>query len=192
MSRINCIPKLAVSKLAVSGLAVSEVTAKEKPPKKAEFPVANRSLHRLRKVRLREGVGLRAVSRHLGTTVADVKGQELETTDLPLSVLYKWQEALQVPVAELLGEPSDDLSPPLLLRARLVRVMKSAMTLLERSEEESVQLMSRVLVNQLLEIMPELHDISPWQLVGKRRGKDEYGQAVERCISDDMFVERTA
>jgi hypothetical protein len=176
MSRINC---------------SSDLLVKKRPCKTAKFPTNSHPLHRIRKVRRQEGVGLRAIARHMDTTVDDVKYLELATTDLPLSVLRKFQEVLRVPVAELLSEPDDSVSAPLLLRARLVRVMKTAMTLLERSEDEAVQRMSRVLVNQLLEIMPELHDISPWKLVGQRRGRNDYGRALEHCISEDLFTERT-
>jgi len=168
----------------------SDASLRGKQSTAAKYPTADRPLHRLRKVRTQEGVGLRAVARHLDTTMAEVKFQELENTDLPLSVLYKWQEALRVPMRDLLGEPSENVSAPLMFRARLVRVMKTATTLLQRSEDEATQRMARVMVNQLLEIMPELRDIGPWQLVGKRRGKHEYGRAADRCMPEEMFTER--
>ena len=45
-----------------------------------------------------------------------VRDQERETTDLPLSVLYAWQRALDVPFCELLVEAGDSLTSPVTLR----------------------------------------------------------------------------
>ena len=47
--------------------------------------------------------------------------------------------------------------------------------------------MAQVLVDQLIEVMPELEDVSPWHQFGQRRSLDEYGRAVERRLSDDVF-----
>jgi transcriptional regulator with XRE-family HTH domain len=159
-------------------------------PQSAKFATRDTPLHRIRKVRSQENISLRVVARHLGTGMADAKFQERATTDLPLSVLYKWQEALAVPVSELLVEPDDCLSAPMLRRAQLVRVMKTAVTILERAKQVPLQRMAKVLVSQLIDIMPELRDVSSWHLVGKRRARDEYGRAVERCMPDSMFTER--
>ena len=60
--------------------------------------------------------------------VEQVRQQESESSDLPLSTLYAWREILEVPIAELLVEPSDDLPSPILLRSRLVRLMKTVRT----------------------------------------------------------------
>ena len=76
--------------------------------------------------------------RHLGITVEDVRQQECQTTDLPLSVLYKWAKVLCLPVAELVAEPDDSLATPLFNRASLVRVMKTAMVILERNQTVAV------------------------------------------------------
>ena len=75
-----------------------------------------RPLQRLGAVRLREGVSRRTVARRLKTSINDVKRQEEETTDLPLSALYKWQQALEVPVTELLVDASEPLSSPVRTR----------------------------------------------------------------------------
>jgi len=170
--------------------SITDLSAALSLPQPAKFATRDIPLHRIRKVRYQEDISLRAVARHLGTTIADVKFQELATTDLPLSVLYKWQEVLGVPISELLVEPGDCLSAPTLRRAQLVRLMKTAVTILERAKQVSIQRMAKVLVSQLIDIMPELRDISPWHLVGKRRARNEYGRAVERCMPDSMFIER--
>jgi len=113
-------------------------------------------LHRLGEARQQEHVSRYTVARHLGITVEEVRRQECRTTDLPLSVLHKWAEALGLPVAELIVEPDDSLSMPLFNRARLVRVMKTVMAILERTRNPQTKRLARSMVGQLREIMPEL------------------------------------
>ena len=54
---------------------------------------------------------------------------------LPLSVLHKWAKVLSLPVAELVAEPDESLPTPLFNRASLVRVMKTAMVILEQTRD---------------------------------------------------------
>jgi len=82
-----------------------------------------RRLHRLAEVRRMQGVSRRTVARRLNMDVHQVKRQEKEDADLSLSELYRWQEVLDVPVSELLVESNDPLSPPVLMRAHLVRLL---------------------------------------------------------------------
>ncbi len=48
--------------------------------------------------------------------VKTVRQQEEETSDLRLSDLYRWQQALDVPVNELLTEDAEPLSRPVMER----------------------------------------------------------------------------
>ena len=84
-------------------------------------------------------------------------------------MLYEWQKALDVPIAELLVESEDSLSQPLVQRAQLVRLMKTALAILEQADNEATRRMAQTLVDQLVEVMPELQGISAWHAVGKRR-----------------------
>jgi len=145
-----------------------------------------RPMHRLKTVRRREGVSQSTVARRLGIPLGEVKHQEEETSDLPLSTLYRWQDVLQVPLAELLAEPPDSLSEPVMQRAKLVRLMKTARAIHERTRQESVQRMAQTLVDQLLNLMPELEDVTPWPEVGQPRTLSELGQVVNRRLSDDV------
>jgi len=129
----------------------------------------------------------RTLARHMNVGVADIRRQE-EAKDLPLSVLYEWHKILEVPMAELLGESEDSLSQPFKQRAKLVRLMKTALTLLEQVEEESVRCLAQTLVDQLIEVMPELQGVSAWNAVGTRRSLDELGVAALRMISEDVFL----
>jgi len=145
-------------------------------------------LHRLGEARRQEHVSRHTVARHLGITVEEVRRQECRTTDLPLSVLHKWAEALGLPVAELIVEPDDSLSTPLLNRAGLVRVMKTAMAILERTRDPRTKRLAQTMVDRLTEMMPELRGVSAWHAVGKRRSLEELGIAAERSLPEQVFT----
>ncbi len=147
-------------------------------------------LHRIKEVRHQQGVSLRRVAMLLRTEVRELRREEEETSDLPLSRLYQWQRALEVPVADLLVDSGAPLSAPVMERARLVRVMKTVAAIMEKSQNTSIQRLAQTLVDQLVEIMPELKGINPWHSVGQRRSLDEYGRIVERSYSDDIWRER--
>ena len=146
-------------------------------------------LHRLGEAREQEEISRRNVARHLGITAKEVMRQECRTTDLPLSVLHKWAKALGLPVAQLVAEPDDSLATPLVHRAGLVRVTKTAMAILERTRNPRMKRLAQTIVDQLLEIMPELRDVRAWHAVGKRRRLDELGVAAERRLSDKVFMD---
>jgi len=125
----------------------------------------------------------------LGLTQAEVKRQECETSDLSLSVLRRWAELLDVPLAELIEEPDDSLALPLLKRARMVRLMKTATAILERAADMRMKRLSQQMIDQLIEIMPELRNVTPWHKVGRRRRINEYGAAFLRRLSARVFCD---
>lgn len=127
-----------------------------------------RPLHRLAEVRQREGISRRTIARRLRTTVSAVKAME-ESEDLLLSQLVAWQRALRVPIGELLGEPEEGLSPPVLKRAQLLRLMKTASAIFHWSRQKSIRRLAHMLMGQLVELMPELAQVGPWPLRGRRR-----------------------
>jgi hypothetical protein len=71
---------------------------------------AKRCLHRIADARRRQGVSVRSAARRMGTSMDQVRRQEDPCADLSLSDLYRWQEALEVPVADLLVESDAPLS----------------------------------------------------------------------------------
>jgi len=158
-------------------------------PDAQRVPTGKRPLHRLGTVRRSQGISRRTVARRLNTEVATVRLQERETADMLLSRLYEWQKALDVPVAELLVEAGDPLSTPVLKRAQLVRVMKTAQAILEQAKQVRVRRMAQMMVEQLTELMPELAQVGPWHAVGKRRRRDEYGVVAQRRLSEDVFLD---
>lgn len=158
----------------------------------AVAPIVGALPHQLQKLseaRRRQGLSVRCVAQRLGRTVSEVRAQEDEHADILVSELYQWQAALEVPLEELLEEPEDALSPRVLTRARLLKAMKTAMALRRQARSESERRLARLLIEQLLEIMPELKEVSGWPAVGHRRRTDEMGRIAENPISDDWLHE---
>ena len=83
----------------------TERTNPRSPPPPPTDAANEGRMHRIAEVREQQGVSLRAVSRQMGTEIRRLRKEEDETSDLRLSDLYRWQEALDVPVSELLVEP---------------------------------------------------------------------------------------
>lgn len=162
------------------------------PRTKSTESAQAQALHRIRTVRLQQGVSLRTAARHMKTDVRQIRLQEQEATDLRISDLHKWQKALDVPITDLLEETDAPLSRPVMERARMIRLMKTAAAIQERAEATGIQRMAEMLVDQLVEIMPELSDVSPWHDFGQRRSLDEYGRVVDRRLSDDLLCSNHA
>ena len=148
---------------------------------------SQRPLHRLAEVRRRQGVSVRSVARRMQTSMEQVRRQEDATSDMTLSNLYRWQQALEVPIAELLVDIDAPLSQPVLTRARLLRVMKTVRAMSETAQDQSLLRLCQMLEQQLVEIMPELEGVSAWHSVGQRRTKDELGRVAERPLPESFF-----
>jgi len=162
-----------------------------RPQRPAESPaaLAPLKLQKLGAARRRQGLSVRCIAQRLGRTVSEVRAQEEENADIFLSELYRWQAALEVPIDELLHDPQDTLSPRVLTRARLLRVMKTAMAIRRQARSEAERRLARQLIEQLLEIMPELKEVAGWPAVGHRRSANELGRIGENPISDDWLHE---
>ena len=146
-----------------------------------------RALHRISEVRQQQGVSVRSAARRLGLSMQEVRSQEQAACDLRLSQLHQWQQVLEVPLADLLIDTAGPLSEPVNQRAHMLLVMKTAKAMAEAAHEPSMQRLAAMLVNQLVELMPELKEVSAWHSVGQRRTQDEMGRIVERTIPDSFF-----
>ena len=165
----------------------NEETTPTHSAESTESTNSNEALHRVSEVQRQQGVSLRTVARHLKKDLATVRTEEKETTDLRLTELANWQKVLDVPLIDLLVDSGSPLSRPVMERARLVRVMKTAASIVEKSDSVELDRLARMLVDQLVEMMPELAEVSPWHSVGQRRSLDEVGRIVERRLRDDFF-----
>ena len=146
-----------------------------------------KQFHKISEVRQRQGVTLRNVARQLGIEMAIIRKQEQADSDLRVSDLLKWQKVLDVPLAELLEDGEDQLSGPVLVRSRMVKLMKTAAAIREQVGMGVGSQLVTQLIGQILEMMPELEDITPWNTVGQRRTLDDVGRAARNTMPDDLF-----
>jgi len=146
-----------------------------------------RLLHRIAEVRRLQGVTLRNVARRLGASLSVIRRQEDPEFDLRVSDLLRWQQVLEVPIAELLVEGDGQLSGPVLQRSRMLKLMKTAAAIRERTQGTPAGRMVSMLIDQILELMPELADVAPWHTIGQRRTLDELGRTARCPISDEVF-----
>lgn len=139
-------------------------------------------LHRIAEVRAQQGLSLRSISRRIGVDVRELKQQEQPNCNLTLEQLYQWQEALEVPVENLLVDRDQDLSESVQTRAALIKVMKTVVALREVATSTRVVRMTEMLKEQLLEMMPELADVGGWPNYGSRRPLDQLGRIASNPI----------
>lgn len=144
------------------------------------------ALHRIAAVRQQEGVSLRQLRSLMKIGLPELRRQERPSTDLQLSELYRWQQALKVPVAELLSDPPERLSPSLVERTRMVRAMKTALSIVDRCDTPEVKQLAQQLVAELNEVIPGLDSVGSWPLVQQRNGKD-FGRTLEFIISTQLI-----
>jgi transcriptional regulator with XRE-family HTH domain len=155
------------------------------------LPAGNekRSLHRIAEARRQQGISVRSAARRMGTSMDQVRRQEDPYCDLPLSDLYRWHEALEVPVVDLLIDSNTPLSEPVMTRARLLRIMKTVRAIKDSASVVSIHRFTTMLEQQLIEIMPELADVAAWHSVGQRRSPLEMGRTAERVFPDSFFTD---
>jgi transcriptional regulator with XRE-family HTH domain len=152
-------------------------------------PTDSEPLHRLAAVRRQQGLSRHAVASRLNISVEQVRQQENESCDLPLSTLYAWQRALDVPATELLVGPDDRQPCSVAMRSLLLRLMKTVQTISERTKQDSIRWMAETMAGQLIEAMPELADVGGWCVGGKPRGLKDLGAAARRGLAASIFVD---
>lgn len=173
--------------IAPDNMSHQVVTNYSGTPKTAARSTNERELHRIQEVRQQQGVSLRSAARQLNSTTATVREQEKPTSDLKLSELLEWQSVLEVPLVDLLNDVDSPLSRPVMERAQMVRLMKTAAAIAEQADSDGVQRLAKMLTDQLVSMMPELSEVSAWHSVGQRRSLNEYGRVVDRRLGDDFF-----
>ena len=144
-----------------------------------------KSLHQIATIRRNQSLSLLNCAHKLGLTLQEARIQEQPTSDLTISQLLAWQEVLDVPLSEILGQTGDFLENPIRNRALMIKVMKSAKQILQVTRESRIRYMAETLVNQLVELMPELKDIGAWPDVGQSHENREPGMAVFRRFDVD-------
>ncbi len=139
------------------------------------------ALNRIAKVREQQGISERTMARRLGVEVKRYRQLEDPYCDLTLSQLNAIQQALEVPISDLLEE-RQGLSRPVEERAKLLKVMKTAVALREAKINARADRMAQMLCDQLVDLMPELAEVSGWPQFGARRGISAVGKALQQPI----------
>lgn len=161
----------------------------EVPLPRTSSPAAKsgRKYHRIQEVCIQQGATIRSLSRKMDITASEIREQENPQADLRISDLLRWQQVLEVPLADLLVDNEGPLSEPVGHRAGMLRVMKTAKAILETTHDRSTKRLASMLVTQLTDLMPELAEVSAWHTVGQRRTQNEMGRIVDRTIPDNFF-----
>ena len=146
-----------------------------------------RPLQRLAEVQREQSVSDRTMASRLRLTLEGLRRQQSPTCDLLLSQLYRWQEALDVPIADLLVEPGPALAPVVERRARLVKMMKTVRSLQLAANTPNIGALIEHLAEQLVALMPELVHIDSWPIVGKRRTSGDIAPIEERLVPDSAL-----
>jgi hypothetical protein len=120
-----------------------------------QVPVSpdQKPLHRIADWRRRQGISVRSAARSLHTSIDQVRRQEEPANDMLLSELLRWQQALDVPVADLLVETDGPLSEPMMTRARWFRIMKTVRAIKGTATSSSIQRFATMLEQQMMELM---------------------------------------
>lgn len=181
---INLLEAIAPASLRSAMVAKRMKVDTSAKPKRFSKDVAqaDQMVNRIAIVRQQQEMSLRSVARHTGVDVRTLRKQEKPTANLTLTELTNWANALDVPVKDLIDVPDQGLASPIQQRAQLIRVMKSAVSIQENADCESMQAFADTLVSQLIELMPELDGISAWPTYGQRRGSEEVGRTAEQCM----------
>lgn len=138
--------------------------------------------NRVAQVREQQGVSPRTMARRLRMDLKSYQALERPETDLRLSDLVALQAALDVPMIDLL-EDSQSLSRPVAERAKMIKVMKTAAALRDTPSNVRVERMVQTLCGQLIDLMPELAEVSSWPQYGSRRGSSAIGKVLAQQIS---------
>lgn len=148
-----------------------------------------RRLHRLGELRKKRKLSLGEVARHLEMEPQAVRQQEESTSDVTLSVLYRWQQLLRVPVSDLLVDAHNPLSTPSLGQEKLADVLRSALRILEQTKQPGIRRMAHTLVDQLVELAPELKPIATSHSAGQRQRFDAQGRPMAGPLPVDFFLD---
>lgn len=150
--------------------------------REANNSCAAKPMHRIAEVRMQQGLSLRAISRRTGIDVRELKQQESPDANISLADLYKWRDALDVPIENLLVDHDQELSEPIQKRAAMVKIMKTVVALTEVASSPRISRLTEMLREQMIDLMPELAEIGGWPNYGSRRPPEQQGRIAENPI----------
>lgn len=151
--------------------------------------------HRIREVRLREGLNIKTVGILIGLSEKDARRIESPTNDISLAELQQWARAMRVPVTELVVDSPEVADECLRLRVGLTKAMKFIKTAIRDNDlpknRASVHRTLTNLENHLVDIMPELENTAPWNSWGRCKGSSNMGRVVDFLVPSGLENETT-
>ena len=165
-----------------------DVSGMEDPPR---WPLAavQRGLHRLAAVRRERRLSPEVLAEKLRIDVASLRAIEQEQVDMPLSLGYRCQQALGASLRELLVSESDPLSLPPVHRAKLAEWLQTVVAILQEAKQPAIRRMAHNLVDQIVELAPELKDRAAQFQAGNAQLLDDQGRSAGRPLSKDVFLD---
>ncbi len=152
-------------------------------------PRQRRELHRLSAVRKLRRLTLSEVARELRLPYEEARRQEQGSCDLALSQLYRWQQLLQVPIEDLLVDHDDSLGVPAVKTETLAVVLEVALQIIARTRQAGIRRIAHTLVDQIIELSPELKRIADAHTAGQAHLFDEQGNALKGDLPVDFFLD---
>jgi transcriptional regulator with XRE-family HTH domain len=153
------------------------------PPAVVQMP-----LHRLAAVRAARKVSPSVLAQRLNITAEQVKLREQGSVDLPLSELYKWAAALEVPVERLLVNSDVVVPVPEMDLESAKELLRTARALCAETDHPNLERMATALVEQIVELAPELKDaaLAP-AAEGRRRAGRAHSMVVPQ-LPENVFI----
>ena len=139
-----------------------------------------RPLHRLAAARRQRHVSRQHLADGLHVDLETLRELEQAQSDFPLSLLYRCQEVLNVPLHELLVDAPDSSALPPAARAKMADWLRTVAMILKQAKQPAVCRLAHNLVNQMVELMPELKDLAAQYEAGNEQLLDSHGRAVRR------------
>ena len=95
--------------------------------------------HRVATVRKLEGMSAARAATRLGVPTSHIERLEDEHLDLPISLLYAWHRALEVPMSELMVDTGDSTPNAIWDRAKLLKAMKTVASIREVTDDPEIE-----------------------------------------------------
>jgi transcriptional regulator with XRE-family HTH domain len=163
---------------------ISTTTQKTIKPSSAKVATDRGTLreavHQVELARHCKGLSRRDVARRMDVDLNEVKRQENETTDLRLTELYRWQEALDATLPELLTGDHDPISTPEIDSRRMAKMLNATTEIRKTTNQSQVHRLAQMLLWQLGELSPQMDGLRQWQ-----SGRECVSEASPKPRDDD-------
>lgn len=165
-----------------------DASGMEDPPP-LPLAAAPRGLHRLAAVRRERRLSPEALAKRLRIDVDLLRAFEQEQADMPLSLVYRCQQALGASLRELLVSESDPLALPSVERTKLAEWLQTVVAILQEAKQPAIRRMAHNLVDQIVELAPELKLLAAQSQAGCAQLLDDQGCSASKPLSEEVFLD---